>query len=334
MNRRAGVVLSVAASFGCGGGDLMLPNTRVPAVLAIESGDRQNGPAGTVLADPIVVRVTDAADRSVQGARVEFSASGDGELAPAAAVTGADGTASARWTLDRDPGTQQATAAVVDSAAPAGLTVTFTATASAAGPRSTVIRILEHSPNPSDQGRSVLVRVSVEPSGGGSVPDGPFSVSASSGEPCAGRVSAGTCDFIFNSAGTRTLVARYPGTDGFEPSESAPVSHTVNPVASPTQTLIGTGPDPSEQGEPVTIFATVRASSGNDRPRGVVVFYDRSPRCGEGDLLGQTELNGKGQGTFTTTGLSVGFHTIRGCYTGSAEFSPSEDVANQTVRED
>jgi hypothetical protein len=226
------------AALGCGGGDLVLPNTRAPAAVAIEGGDGQNGTAGTTLPDPLVVRVTDAAERSVEGASVEFSASGGSDLVPGTAVTGADGRATATWTLGAEPGTQTATARVVDPEAATGLDVTFTATALPSAPRRE------------------------------------------------------------------------------------------------TETAIGTDPDPSDEGEEVTIFAAVRASGGGDRPGGTVLIYDQSARCGEGELLGRAELNTKGQGTITTSRLTVGFHTIRGCYAGTAEFEPSDDIAYQRVRND
>jgi hypothetical protein len=40
---------------------------------------------------------------------------------------------------------------------------------------------------------------------------------------------------------------------------------------------------------------------------------------------------GRREAKFTTKQLEVGFHIIRACYTGSSEFAPSEDIANQTV---
>ncbi|MGH7517148.1 MAG: Ig-like domain repeat protein [Gemmatimonadales bacterium] len=436
MPRRALVACTTAfAGFGCGGGDLVLPNTRAPAQLVIESGDFQTGTAGALLADPLVVRVTDAADRAVAGAMVVFSAADGGAIIPDTADTGPDGRVTVRWTLDPDPGTQRASAQVVGEGAPADLAVTFTASAGAgerprldvitqpsasartgvefarqprvrvedidnedrdgigvvaalatgtgelrgttrretngsgvaeftdlridgppgsytllftavgvdgaasapiqltAGKSPSTIRILEHTPDPSDVGRSVFVRVAVEAANGGSAPDGAFRVSASTGETCNGQAETGTCEFIFNSPGSRTLVARFLGSDDFEASESAPVSHTVNPVVNPTRTTIGTDPDPSRVGQAVTIFITVRGSD-DERPRGAVVLYDQSVRCGSGEFLGQVNLNGNGQATFTTTQLAVGFHVIRACYTGTSEFAPSEDIANQTVLPD
>jgi hypothetical protein len=427
---RALVVWTTAlAAFGCASGDLVLPNTRAPANLVIAGGDLQTGTAGTLLAEPLIVRVTDAADRGVEGAGVQFSTSGDGELIPATTTTGADGLASVRWTLAPAAGTQRATARVVADGAPAGLSVTFTATAAAGerprleiaaqpsssaragdvfsrqprvrvvnvaqpagiavvaalasgsgtlrgttrretnssgvaeftdlaidgpagsytllfssagleGVASTPIEItaggkiptstslVEHSPDPSDAGESVVVRVSVQAATGSA--EGQFTVTASTGESCSGNAPSGSCDIRFNSAGSRTLVARYAGNDQFQASESAPVTHTVNSVAKPTETTVGTDPDPSELDEEVTVFISVRAPGG-ERPRGTVRIYDQSPRCGEGTLLGEVELNNRGDARLETDDLGLGFHLIRACYLGNAEFAPSEDIANQTV---
>jgi hypothetical protein len=314
------------AVFACGGGDLVLPDTGAPVALTIESGDFQTGAAGALLADPLVVRATDAADRAVEGATIAFSATNNGELVPSSVTTGSDGRATVRWTLAEVVGTQRASAEVVDAAVE--LAVTFTASATAQQARPTTTRIVEHTPDPSSVGRPVLVRVAVTATSG--TPDGPFTVTASTGEQCTGDAGSGTCELNFGSAGTRTLVARYAGNDGFSASQSEPVSHTVSPVANPTQTTIGTDPDPSRLGEEVTVFVAVRGD-GNQEPRGTVRIYDQSPRCGDGELLGQVELNNKGEARFKTKQLELGFHIIRGCYAGSSEFSPSEDIANQTV---
>ncbi len=438
MTYRALVVYTTAVVVcGCGGGDLVLPNTRAPAELTVESGDLQTGAAGAALPDPIVVRVTDAADRSVEGATVQFSTTAGGELTPSTAATGPDGRATTRWTLAQAGGTQQASAQVVGDGAAADLTATLTATATASGverprlnvitqpsssartgvvfgrqPRvrlegvedsdrdgidvvaalasgsgalrgttrretngsgvaeftdlyvdgppgaytlrfsadgadgatsapievtagktPTTIRIVQHSPDPSNVGQSVFVRVAIEAGSGGGTPDGPFTVTASTGELCNGDAEVGTCEFNFSSPGTRTLVGRYPGSDSFEASESEPVSHSVNQVANATRTTIGTAPDPSEEGDQVTVFITVRGS-GDEDPRGTVLIYDQSPRCGEGELLGQVELDDDGEARFRTRQLEIGFHVIRACYAGTSEFAPSEDIANQTVLPD
>jgi hypothetical protein len=69
-------------------------------LLAKVSGDSQTATMGTAVANPLVVRVTDASGHALAGVPVAWSASaGSGQVSPAA-TTGADGTASAQWTLD------------------------------------------------------------------------------------------------------------------------------------------------------------------------------------------------------------------------------------------
>jgi hypothetical protein len=99
------------------------------ANLAIVGGNGQSGAVGTVLAQPLVVKVTDAKGRAVKGAQVTWSTpAGNGTVAPATVATDTAGQAMALWTLPATTGTMTATATV------AGLApVTFTAT-STAGP--------------------------------------------------------------------------------------------------------------------------------------------------------------------------------------------------------
>ena len=101
--------------------------------LALESGDGQSAPAGTLLPDPLVVSVTDAFGNPVAGAAVSWSALGGGTVSASSTITGADGITSVTRTLGPTAGAQ---ATVATSAGLAGSPVTFTHTAtsgSAAG---------------------------------------------------------------------------------------------------------------------------------------------------------------------------------------------------------
>lgn len=81
--------------------------TAAPAsTLALVSGAGQGGFAGSTLPDPIVVIVSDSVGNPVAGKTVTFSAAGDGSVSPASAVTGANGTASTKWTLGSAVGFQ------------------------------------------------------------------------------------------------------------------------------------------------------------------------------------------------------------------------------------
>jgi CSLREA domain-containing protein len=67
---------------------------------------------------------------------------------------------------------------------------------------------------------------SVTPSGSGT-PTGTVSVTGD-GAGCSAAVSAGKCFITPTTSGVKTLVAHYGGDPDFSPSDSAPVSHTVN----------------------------------------------------------------------------------------------------------
>ena len=95
------------------------------AAIAIASGGDQRSPAGSRLADPLVVRVTDGFGNPVPGVAVEWSA-GNGSIDPASSVTGSDGQAQTSWTLGSSTGAQSATATSIGLA---GSPLTFEATA-------------------------------------------------------------------------------------------------------------------------------------------------------------------------------------------------------------
>ncbi len=90
-----------AAVLACGGSELLLPGDSRPAALAIVQGNNQSTRVGEPLAEPITVRVSDAAGRPVAQARVMFAVtSGAGAtVSPPAVTTNNDGRASAEWSL-------------------------------------------------------------------------------------------------------------------------------------------------------------------------------------------------------------------------------------------
>jgi protocatechuate 3,4-dioxygenase beta subunit len=105
-----------------------------PARLEVVSGEAQSAPAGTQLATPLVVRVTDANGNPVPQQIVNFvvTSGGGGVFAPAA-ITNADGTAQNLWTLGTSvaaPQTLEARAVDPTSGAPL-VFATFHATVAA-----------------------------------------------------------------------------------------------------------------------------------------------------------------------------------------------------------
>jgi hypothetical protein len=74
----------LATSSSACSGDLILPSDDSPAALRPVSGDDQEGTVGSLLADPLVVRVTDAASQPIEGVAIDFRFDSD---VPEAVVT-------------------------------------------------------------------------------------------------------------------------------------------------------------------------------------------------------------------------------------------------------
>lgn len=124
--------LATAAS-ACGGSDAIAPSTAPAAGVDAMTDLTRTAAVGSVLSD-IVVKVTDASGRVVQGAPVAFAVtSGSGSVNPRVAVTDAKGQATTVWTIGTTIGANELTASV------AGVTksVVFSATGSA-GPVNTI----------------------------------------------------------------------------------------------------------------------------------------------------------------------------------------------------
>lgn len=80
----------------------------LPADLAVVQGNNQVAKAGAQLTVPIVIRVTGGTNVPIPGVTVTFALSA-GSMAPATAVTNANGEVSARWTLGNQAGLQTVT---------------------------------------------------------------------------------------------------------------------------------------------------------------------------------------------------------------------------------
>jgi hypothetical protein len=131
MRSRRGAGLAAAALLGALGvgacKDTLAPLNLAgnPAAASVSSGNLQNGVVGAVLAESLVVAVTDSAGRPVPGFIVGWAAEA-GTLSQAVDTTDGAGKSSVAWTMGSTPGVFTATATV--AALPV---VTFTASASA-----------------------------------------------------------------------------------------------------------------------------------------------------------------------------------------------------------
>jgi len=109
------------AVLACGGGDLNLPNDGAPVALTAVSGDGQEAKVGSLLPEPLVVRVTDAARQPVAAVPLVFrfqDAVPDAEIDPASLETDSTGLASVRVRLGTTTGPQTIEATIAQDAAP------------------------------------------------------------------------------------------------------------------------------------------------------------------------------------------------------------------------
>lgn len=119
---------ALALLAACGSDDLVLPDQTEPARIEIVSGTNQAGSIGTMLAEPLVVRVTDSRERPVGNREVVFQVlvGEGGSVTPDTALTDSDGRASVRWILGESEGTQRVQAMVLGELQ---LATSFTASA-------------------------------------------------------------------------------------------------------------------------------------------------------------------------------------------------------------
>jgi hypothetical protein len=122
------------------------------------------------------------------------------------------------------------------------------------------------------------------------------------------------------AAGVHSLTAVYQGYQDpfneqavYQPSTSAPVTVTVNAIA--TTTALSASTTSPTAGTVVTFTANV--SSGSGVPFGGATFYDGTVP------LGTSSLHSDGSSTYSTASLGVGTHNITAAYNANAIFAGS-----------
>jgi hypothetical protein len=111
------------------------------------------------------------------------------------------------------------------------------------------------------------------------------------------------------AAGTYTIVARFPGSSDYTPTQSAPVVFTIDRGVAAIAVAVSTSS--AVYGQSITFVATVASASV---PSGTVTFFDGATS------LATIPLDGSGKVTLTTTGLAIGSHAITATYSGDADF--------------
>jgi adhesin/invasin len=119
---------AAAILVSCASDSLTLPGEGEPAFVIIENGNGQEGTAGRMLTDSLVVTVTDGESRPVVSRTIAFSVSGGGVVQPASVATNGEGKAVFRWVLGPGAG-QQSLEAGLGSSGQLEPKVTFLATA-------------------------------------------------------------------------------------------------------------------------------------------------------------------------------------------------------------
>lgn len=242
-----------------------------PAALAKVSGEPQTGTVATALAQPLVVRVTDAHGNPAAGVAVSFAATaGGGSVLAPSTTTDAQGLASTTLVLGRQPGANAVTAT-----APGLAPVSFTATAQV-GPPAAITRVAGDNqqaragtPVPvapsvavTDAAGNPVAGVTVTfavASGGGSVTGAVATTGAD------GRAAAGS--WTLGAAGTNTLTATAgsAGSVTFTATATAPVDPCTVATAFTLRTALGgtlaAGDCSLSSGELVDLFVTSSSTS-------------------------------------------------------------------------
>src|SRR5207247_563627 len=167
--------------------------------------------------------------------------------------------------------------------------------------------------DPSDAGQAVTVNFTVAAvAPGAGTPTGNVTVSDGV-DSCTGTVASGTCNITLTTPGARTLTATYAGDSNFNSSTSAAEAHTVN-KADTTTTITSDSPDPSIQGQAVTVQYSVSVNApGAGTPTGNVTVSDGVNSCTGTVAAGQCSI------TLTT----VGSRTLTATYAGDGNFNGS-----------
>lgn len=183
-----------------------------PAVMAVASGDKQEGTVGTALRRPVVARVTDQNGNPVEGASIAVAPSA-GSAGDANVITDARGQATIHWTLGRQSGGQRLALTVGER----GIAASVTARAE---PGAAANVEIQAPPTAGTAGRALSKTITalVTDAYGNAVPDVLTLFTASAGTVSAARVMtsdkglAATRWTLGSKTGPQTLTAVVRGT--------------------------------------------------------------------------------------------------------------------------
>ena len=184
---------------------------------------------------------------------------------------------------------------------------------------------LSAAPNATVYGQPATFTAAVSVSGpgagqpGGTVAfyDSGSTIAGCAAQPVNPATRTATCTTAALGIAQHSITAIYSGDANVVGSSAAtPLTQTVNKAA--VATTLGASANPSAAGQAVTFSATVAAAApGAGTPSGTVTFRNGATIIGTGRL---STSNGATVGTFTTSGLTVGQHTISASFGGDGNF--------------
>jgi hypothetical protein len=202
-------------------------------------------------------------------------------------------------------------------AASASSSVAETVNAPAAA---TTTTSLAASPNPATTNQAVTLTATVTATSG--KPTGSVTFFDGSTSLGSGTIGSGVASVQLStlSVGVHNLTAQYAGNTSFAASVSSAVAETINaPAATPTATLLQTSASQIVAGQPLTLTATVSASSGT--PTGTVTFLSGSTS------LGTATLNSSGNASIQVPSLAAGSYGFTAQYAGNSNFGASASAS-------
>jgi uncharacterized repeat protein (TIGR03803 family) len=199
-----------------------------------------------------------------------------------------------------------------------------TLTVTNSGTKSNTTTTLTATPNPVKQGQPLTVTVTVTKDSGSGTPTGTVTIYADE------TFNEGTLTLVNGSATvtiptstvpamTYSLIAKYSGDGGDNPSNSGYVSETVDPPLVPTTTTVTKTPDFPHVGGTVTLTATVAETGASGVPTGDVTFFG-AYKAGKAAELAKVKLNGSGKAVLAldTKGYPAGHYSVYATYAGDS----------------
>jgi hypothetical protein len=313
-------------AIGCASDSLTLPEEGEPAFVTIENGNGQEGMAGNMLGDTLVVRVTDGKSRPVVNRSIVLSVASGGSAQPATVTTNGEGKAVFRWVLGPTAGPQTLDAGL-GSNNQLSPKVTFTATA-VPGPVQAMAAMSgdgQTAPTGTPLPQPLVVRL--QDSFGNGVAGATVQWQPSAGTLSQRTVitgedgSASVVWTLGSQVGSQTTTASFDGANGSPITFTA----TASPGASPRLAVVTQPAATTESGEVLDRQPSVRLQSAQGAPisqSGVSVTA--AIASGGGILSGTTTVQTNSTGLAQFTDLVItGTNGTRTLIFAAQDYTPA-----------